>query len=309
MSSNLLGLFCRCTFVGRALFGADSVPVRLARVCAALLGNSARAEHLRKAVFYGWLMGFVAHLVGFHWLVYTISAFGGFPYSISAIVFLLYAALQAIQMALFALLVRSVGFGPLAIFPACFGWRSNFCFRCFFRGTWPTRRCHFCGLSRPPILLDLTAPVSSSSGLTRRYFELWFLENRNPRFVFSRSAVRFLRSPCRSSMDSRESKVVGDDMATARKLSVAAVQGNVNIDLKWDPALAQKNLDEHRKLTDRLDAVDLVIWPESAVEFMVPEDLPALPPELMPSQVQPNLFYLRREKFSRHARPPRRQSL
>ena len=75
-------------------------------------------------------------------------------------------------------------------------------------------------------------------------------------------------------------------MATARKLSVAAVQGNVNIDLKWDPALAQKNLDEHRKLTDRLDTVDLMIWPESAVEFMVPEDLPALPPDLMPSSSQ-----------------------
>ena len=40
-------------------------------------------------------------------------------------------------------------------------------------------------------------------------------------------------------------------MATARKLSVAAVQGNVDIDLKWDPALAQKNFDEHRQLTER----------------------------------------------------------
>ena len=99
-------------------------------------------------------------------------------------------------------------------------------------------------------------------------------------------------------------------MATARKLPVAAVQGNVDIDLKWDPALAQKNLDEHRRLTERLDAVALVIWPESAVEFMVPEDLPALAAGSdAVIQVQPNLFYLRREKFSRHARPPRRQSL
>ena len=64
---------------------------------------------------------------------------------------------------------------------------------------------------------------------------------------------------------------------------MAAVQGNVDIDLKWDPALAQKNLDEHRRITERLDAPALVIWPESAVEFMVPEDLPVLPPELMPS--------------------------
>ena len=79
-----------------------------------------KAETLRRAVFYGWLMGFAAHLMGFHWLTYTISAFGGFPYAVSVLVFIAYAALQAIQMALFALLVRSIGFGPLKIFPALF---------------------------------------------------------------------------------------------------------------------------------------------------------------------------------------------
>ena len=52
-------------------------------------------------------MGFAAHVFGFYWLVYTISAFGGFPYPVSVLVFILYAALQAIQMALFALLVRA----------------------------------------------------------------------------------------------------------------------------------------------------------------------------------------------------------
>ncbi len=50
-------------------------------------------------------MGFAAHLIGFYWLVYTISAFGGFPYAVSILVFVLYAALQAIQMAIFGLLV------------------------------------------------------------------------------------------------------------------------------------------------------------------------------------------------------------
>ena len=54
----------------------------------------ARAKNLRTAVFCGWLTGFIAHVVGFHWLVYTINVFGGFPYSISTVVFLIYAALQ-----------------------------------------------------------------------------------------------------------------------------------------------------------------------------------------------------------------------
>ena len=79
-----------------------------------------RAKSLRRAIFYGWLMGLAAHLIGFHWLTYTISAFGGFPYAVSIIIFILYAALQGIQMALFALLVRAIGFGPLGIYPALF---------------------------------------------------------------------------------------------------------------------------------------------------------------------------------------------
>src|SRR5438445_13315615 len=78
------------------------------------------AEGLRRAVYFGWLMGFFTHLIGFHWLVYTISIFGGFSYPVSALVFLIYAALQGVQMAIFALLVKRFGFGPWHVFPALF---------------------------------------------------------------------------------------------------------------------------------------------------------------------------------------------
>ena len=91
-----------------------------------------RAESLRRAVFYGWLMGLAAHLIGFHWLTYTISVFGGFPFAVSVVIFVLYAALQGIQMALFALLVRSIGFGPLMIFPALFWVPCEFLFPLLF---------------------------------------------------------------------------------------------------------------------------------------------------------------------------------
>src|SRR5918994_1796897 len=92
----------------------------------------ARAETLRRGILYGWLMGTVAHLIGFHWLVYTISVFGGFPYPISSLVFLLYSILQGLQMAIFAFLVRRIGFGPLQIFPAVFWIALEFCFPLLF---------------------------------------------------------------------------------------------------------------------------------------------------------------------------------
>src|SRR5688500_4870188 len=91
-----------------------------------------RAESLRRAVLYGWLMGAVAHLIGFHWLVYTINVFGGFPYPISSVVFVLYAILQGLQMAIFAYLVQRFGFGPLQLLPAVFWVALEFWFPLLF---------------------------------------------------------------------------------------------------------------------------------------------------------------------------------
>ena len=103
---------------------------------------------------------------------------------------------------------------------------------------------------------------------------------------------------------------VGDEMAGARKLSVGVVQGNVDIDMKWNPVLAQKNLDQHRQLTNDLPAVPLVVWPESAIEAIIPERVQALPLERDAGfQVGPGLLHLRREKFSRQSGAARRQSL
>jgi apolipoprotein N-acyltransferase len=60
------------------------------------------------------------------------------------------------------------------------------------------------------------------------------------------------------------------------------VQASVGVDLKWNPLLARQNLEKHMKLTAQLDAVPVVIWPESAVEFWMPDDIQILPLELIP---------------------------
>src|SRR4029078_4418378 len=47
------------------------------------------AKGWRSAAFYGWIMGTAAHLIGFYWLVYTISAFGEFLFAVRGIVFII----------------------------------------------------------------------------------------------------------------------------------------------------------------------------------------------------------------------------
>lgn len=52
-------------------------------------------------------------------------------------------------------------------------------------------------------------------------------------------------------------------------LRVAAVQGNIQQDLKWDPAQLERQLVLYRDLTLQGRPVDLVVWPETAVPVVL----------------------------------------
>ena len=241
-----------------------------------------RARSLRWAIFYGWLMGLSAHLIGFHWLTYTISAFGGFPYPVSVIVFIFYAALQAIQMALFALLVRAFGFGPLGIFPALFWVPLEFLYPLLFPWYLANSQVAFLWLIQSA---DLVGPYGAGFVVmwcNAAIYQAVFAAKQERSAAWPPLAYAALALIVSLIYGYQRLEVVGEEIAGARKLAIGVVQGNVDIDMKWNPVLAQRNLDQHRRLTDELTAVPLVIWPESAMEITVPEDLQVLPTELMP---------------------------
>jgi apolipoprotein N-acyltransferase len=236
----------------------------------------------RRAIFYGWLMGFFAHLAGFHWLVYTISVFGAFPYAASVAIFLVYAALQGLQMALFAAFVRIGGFGPLQLFPPLFWVPLEFLFPLLFPWYIANSQGAFSWFIQTA---DLVGPYGAS------FIVMWF----------SAAVYRAASAPKRQRLGSwvpaayaalavivsivygyQRLQSVAQEMTGARKLAVGSVQANVDVDLKWNPALIKQNLEKHMTLTDQLEAVPVVIWPESAVEVWVPENIRVLPLELVP---------------------------
>lgn len=251
-----------------------------------------RAKTVRGAVVYGWLVGFVAHLLGFYWLVYTISAFGGFPYPVSVLVFILYAALQGIQMGLFALLVRSAGFGPLKIFPALFWVPLEFLFPLLFPWHVANSQVAFSWFIQSA---DLVGPYGASFIVVwsnAAVFHGWFAREQYGQRRYLPIAYAAMAVIVSLVYGVGRLQGIGEEMAEARKLSLAAVQGNVDIDMKWNPALAQKNLAKHRQLTEPVGPVPLVIWPESAIEAFIPEDLQMLPPEFMPTFKSDRTFFL-----------------
>ena len=241
------------------------------------------AKDLRAAVFYGWLAGFFGHLLGFYWLVYTINVFGGFPYPVSAIVFLLYAALQAIQMAIFALLVRSIGFGPWQIFPPLFWVALEFLFPLLFPWhlantqssfSWFIQTADFMGLYGNSFLLmwfnAVVAGLLFKTGSGSR--AQWIPATACAACIIASVIYGLARL-----------QQVAAQMNAAPKLSVAAVQGNIDVGMKWDPKQMTANLEAHTKLTRETHGVQIVFWPESAIEEWLPENLQELPKKFVES--------------------------
>ncbi len=281
MSRNILGAFISAVLLSAPFLSPALFPLAWFAFVPLFLVLK-RAESLRRAVFYGWLMGLAAHLIGFHWLTYTISAFGGFPYAVSIIIFIFFAALQALQMALFALLVRTIGFGPLGIFPSLFWVPLEFLFPLLFPWYLANSQVSFLWVIQSA---DLVGPYGTGFSVmwcNAAIYHALVAPKRERLANFLPLAYAALALIVSLIYGYQRLEVVGEEIAGARKLLIGVVQGNVDIDMKWNPALAQQNLDQHRKLTDELGAVPLVIWPESAMEVTVPEDLQVLPMELMP---------------------------
>jgi apolipoprotein N-acyltransferase len=240
------------------------------------------AQKPRRAIFYGWLTGLFAHLAGFHWLVYTISVFGGFPYAASVPIFLIYAALQGLQMALFAALVRAAGFGPLLLFPALLWVPLEFFFPLLFPWYLANSQGEFSWFVQTA---DLVGPYGASfivmwaNAALYRVVSAPAPERRTALLPMAYAALAVIVSVVYGyqRLDS-----IAEEMAGARKLPAGSVQANVGVDLKWNPDLAKQNLEKHMRLTAQVDHAPVVIWPESAVEFWIPETIQVLPRELVP---------------------------
>jgi apolipoprotein N-acyltransferase len=242
------------------------------------------ADKLGRAIFVGWLTGFFAHLAGFHWLVDTISIFGGFPYAASVGIFVVYAALQALQLAIFVGLLHVTGFGPLQLFPALIWIPLEFLFPLLFPWYLANSQVRFSWFIQTA---DLVGPYGASfiimwaNASIYRALTAPRQERRAALLPLAYAALAVIVS---LGYGYQRLQNIAEEMAGARQLSAGSVQANVGVDLKWDPQLAKQNLEAHVRLTEQLDGMPVTIWPESAVEYWIPDDIRVLPLELLPPQ-------------------------
>jgi apolipoprotein N-acyltransferase len=241
------------------------------------------AKNLRGAVFSGWLGGFIAHLVGFHWLVYTINVFGGFPYPISTIVFIIYAALQGLQMAIFAFLVRAVGFGPWQIFPALFWVSLEFLFPLLFPWRLANSQSSFVWFIQTADLVGIWGASFLVMWFNAIVAGLLFKRARGSKAQWIPATVCGACVVVSVIYGLVRLDRITAEMNRAAKLTVAAVQGNIGVGMKWDPKEMNASLDVHIKLTQGISGVQVILWPESAIEEWLPENLQSLPAKFVES--------------------------
>jgi apolipoprotein N-acyltransferase len=242
-----------------------------------------RAPTPRKAFFRAWVAGASAHVIGFYWIDQTVRVFGGIPFGLSEIVLLGFAALNSLHIALFGLLVYFCGLGPLMLFPPLLWTAIEFFAPQLFPWHLTNSQAGFLAFVQSA---DLFGPYGASFLLawtSAVLYGLFFTRAAGGRDRFAGAALCAAALIANLVYGELRLRQTAEQMSAAPKIEIAAIQGSVDIDMKWDPGRVEANLKPYLDLTRKTPGARLYLWPESAVEAWVPEDAERLPPELMPS--------------------------
>jgi apolipoprotein N-acyltransferase len=234
----------------------------------------------------------MANLWGFYWVVYTIKVFGGFSYGLSTLIFLLFIAVEALQIALFSLVMCLFGMGPLYLFPALFWVAIEFWFPHLFPWYLANSQARFLTFIQSA---DLVGPYGTSFLLVwfnATLYSAIFSRGEHGRIFLREGAILGALLVGTLLYGHLRLSTVSAKMGEAPSLSLAAIQGNIDIERKWNLDQLKANLKSYQDLTRKAQGASLVIWPETAVELWLPENSRQLGPEILPSLNADSAFFI-----------------
>ena len=237
-----------------------------------LLVTTAHASSALQAFRRGLVTG-VVHFVGtIYWIPRVMEEFGGLPTVVSWGVHLLLVGYLALFPALFAVAIWVLfrRFGAAAVLAAPAVWVTSELGRIYLFTGFPWE---LLGYSQTSVLwvaqlasvvgvLGVSALVASVSG-SLAYMVL--AGRRRASGIMAGTAALIVACVLFGNLRVRS----GGWLEAGVPLRVAAVQGNIAQDDKWDPALRDTILDKYLALTHRAadEGASLVVWPEAATPF------------------------------------------
>ncbi|MGV6394593.1 apolipoprotein N-acyltransferase [Pseudomonas caspiana] len=242
----------------------------LALVALALFYLGLRDLSPRQALGRGWCFGFGLFGAGTSWIYVSIHNFGGASVLLAGFLMLLFIACIAWFFALPAWLwarwIRR-NEAPLAdalAFAAL--WLVQEAFRGWFLTGFPWLYSGYSQLDGP---LSALAPIGGmwliSFTLALTAALLCNLPRLRARKSFLAAGVVLLFAPWVLSL---ALKSYAWTSPAGAPLKVAAIQGNIEQQMKWDPQQLNAQLALYRDMTFRSQQADLIIWPETAVPVL-----------------------------------------
>ncbi|MDY7566607.1 apolipoprotein N-acyltransferase [Pseudomonas sp. RTC3] len=251
-----------------ALAPFDIWPLALVSLVVFYLGL--REVNPRQALGRGWCYGFGLFGAGTSWIYVSIHTYGEASALLAGFLMLAFIAAIALFFALPAWIwtrwIRR-NEAPLAdalAFAAL--WLAQEAFRGWFLTGFPWLYSGYSQLDGP---LSGLAPmggmwlVSFTLALTAAL--LCNLPRLRARKAFLGAGVLLLLAPWALSLALKNHEWTSP---AGPPLSVAAIQGNVEQSMKWDPAQLNAQLALYRDMTFRSRRADLIIWPETAIPVL-----------------------------------------
>lgn len=232
----------------------------------------------KQAFWRGWWFGFGLFAAGTSWVYVSINTYGGAPMLLAGMLTLLFVmglglffALPAFAWAKWLRCNRSPLLDALA-FAAL--WLAQEAFRGWFLTGFPWLYAGYTQLEGP---LSGLAPlggvwlISFSLALTAALLvNSPALLRNNVQLI---PALILLVAPWITGM---ALKSFSWTTPIGEPLSVAAIQGNIDQDMKWQPGQIRAQLELYRDKTFNSPPVDLMIWPETAIPVFQDEAQPYL---------------------------------
>lgn len=235
--------------------------------------NRKKRTALWSAFFWG--LGFFTF--GLNWLNVSIHQFGGTPLWVSYGLVVLLAAYLSLFPVLFAWLIQKLDVRTPIIYPIVWlftEWLRSWLFTGFpwLQFGYSQIDSPFFGIAPMFGVQGETFFVILISALFLQIFLAWFKRESKP---IAQTLINLLLTALLGSLAFYLGKVDYVKPDNSRALNITLVQGNIEQNLKWDPAYLMQTLDTYQRLiTQHLDKTDLIILPEAA--------LPALENQLQP---------------------------
>ncbi|OLU23246.1 apolipoprotein N-acyltransferase [Pseudomonas sp. PA15(2017)] len=242
----------------------------LALLSIALLYRGLRALTPRQAAWRGWWYGFGLFASGTSWVYVSIHDYGAASPPLAALLTLGFVAglglFFALATWLWALCLRrdSAPLGDALAFAAL--WVAQEAFRGWFLTGFPWLYAGYSQLDGPMAGLApiggvwlLSFALASSAALL---VNLPRLLGNKPQLA---EALVLLIAPWLLGVAFKDHAWTAP---AGEPLSVAAIQGNVEQNLKWDPAQLNAQLALYRDMSFASKPVDILVWPETAVPVL-----------------------------------------